>query len=1147
MNHSEYISFLKQQCDAEYEIAKVARSKGFDPKNYVEIPQAEDLADRTQKLLDFLRPRKTAEQIRELTQLHEGNREMVAIEISKIVAAESYLYGKFEKCPECKGSGKIKKGWRERDCASCNGATIKFTCGSNHDWKETLKLFDEQKDFDDSIKVSISCYHGVCAGLAVLTEGILVAPLEGVVSANVIQNDNGTNCLNVSYAGPIRSAGGTGQALSVLIADILRRKFNLAKALITEREVERYKEEVSAYARGLQYRPSNPQLEIIAKNCPIYIDGEGVGREVSGQRDLPRVKTNKVREGAVLVMCEGLVLKAPKILKYTNALNIDGWSWLNEFIQENNEEKEEIKPSYKFLGDVLAGRPILGLPMHQGGLRLRYGRSRLGGLATTSIHPATMRALAGFLITGTQMKYERPGKATVVTPCETIDGPYIQFKDGTARRILHEDEIPIGLPIDADWPVQKVWDLGELLVPVGEFIENNHPIIPSPYVPEWHQKVVAEYPTSFIDALNQSRTMNLPMAPEYVAHFSMAQAEEVKTLLDNLKIDLCKGIAYISEDYLEIAYKININVGLEGNQYYIYGDNISVLLNVYSKNKLFRKDINSFSNGFEYIEHLSDYEIKKNITSFIGARMGKPEGAKLREMRPVIHSLFPVGHEVGNQRKIYDAIVKESKIEIGLRHCNVCDSPTHTGVCCGENTEFLETKFKKHDIKKIWDEAKESLDTYINEPIKGVKGMISSELIPENLTKGFIRYKNNLSVFRDGTTRFDMVDISMTHFKPKEIGLSLEKAQELGYDVKSEDDIVELKIQDIVLSSLLAEKLLETTHYIDELLVKLYGLEPFYNCESTQDLFGHLMMGLAPHTSGAILCRIIGLADIKGHYGHPFFHAAKRRNCDGDIDCVMFLLDGLINFSKEFLATTRGGQMDAPLILTTSINPSEIDKEALNLDIGWEYPLEFYEWSQETPLAKEASKNGVLTVEDVLGSDKQFEGFGFTHLTHDCNSGPPNNPYNTLDSMRMKTMVQFALGTTLSSVDNNDQSSRLIDRHLIRDMRGNLRAFGQQKVRCTKCGASYRRPPLSGKCTTIIDKKTDPFSKEEVEITCPGNIILTVSEGAVNKYDSLMEELIQKYGCNEYTNELYHLISSWVSETFRVPNTKKQERLWDNQ
>ncbi len=1145
MNHTEYISFLKEKCNEEYEIANSARAKGIDPKNFVEIPQAADLADRTQKLLDFLRPRKTAEQIRELNDIYEGNREMVAIEISKIVAAESYLYGKFEKCPECKGKGHIKQGWKEKDCPSCKGATIKFTCGKNQDWKNTLEEFDQITEFENPIKISISCYHGICAGLAVLTEGILVAPLEGVVSATILQNENGTNCLNVSFAGPIRSAGGTGQALSVLIADILRRRFNLAKALITEREIERYKEEVSIYARGLQYRPSNPQLEIIAKNCPIYLDGEGVGKEVSGQRDLPRVRSNKVREGAVLVMCEGLVLKAPKMLKYTNALNLDGWGWLKEFIPENKEESTNIKPSYKFLGDVLAGRPIIGLPMQQGGLRLRYGRSRLGGLATTSIHPATMRAVSGFLITGTQMKYERPGKATVVTPCETIDGPYIEFKDGTGRRIENEEDLPIGLPIDADWPIRKVWDMGELLVPVGEFIENNHPIIPSPYVPEWHSKVVKEYPKTFTEALNQSRMNNYPMAPEYVAHFSMASAKEIKSLVDNIKLDVCKGIAYVSEEFLELAYKININVGLENGQYYIYGDNVSVLLNIYSKNKLFNKDLDSFKDGFEYIQNLSDYEIRPNITSYIGARMGKPEGAKLREMKPKIHSLFPVGHEVSNQRKVYDAIRKESKIEMGIRHCNICNAETYLGVCCDENTTFIETKYEKHNIQQMWDEAKDNLDTYINEPIKGVKGMISSELIPENLTKGFIRYKNNLSVFRDGTTRFDMVDISMTHFKPSEIGLSLEKAQELGYEVTSVEDVVELKIQDIVLSLQLAEQLLDTTKYIDEMLIKLYGMKPFYNCESVNDLFGQLMMGLAPHTSGAILCRIIGLADIKGHYGHPFFHAAKRRNCDGDIDCVMFLLDGLINFSKQYLSTFRGGQMDAPLILTTSIDPSEIDKEALNLDIGWEYPLEFYEWSHTTPLAKDASKFGVMTVDDVLGTENQFEGFGYTHETFDCNSGPRDNPYNTLDTMRMKTMVQFALGTTLTSVDNKDQASRLIDRHLIRDMRGNLRAFGQQKVRCTKCGASYRRPPLTGKCNTIIDKKIDPFSKEEVEIICPGNIILTVSKGSVSKYGALMEELIQKYGCNDYTDELYELISSWVAETFRVPNTKNQERLWD--
>ena len=54
MNYQEYTIALQDKCDEVYEIAGQARKKGFDPKNYVEIPQAHDLADRTQKLLDFL-------------------------------------------------------------------------------------------------------------------------------------------------------------------------------------------------------------------------------------------------------------------------------------------------------------------------------------------------------------------------------------------------------------------------------------------------------------------------------------------------------------------------------------------------------------------------------------------------------------------------------------------------------------------------------------------------------------------------------------------------------------------------------------------------------------------------------------------------------------------------------------------------------------------------------------------------------------------------------------------------------------------------------------------------------------------------------------------------------------------------------------
>ena len=72
---------------------------------------------------------------------------------------------------------------------------------------------------------------------------------------------------------------------------------------------------------------------------------------------------------------------------------------------------------------------------------------------------------------------------------------------------------------------------------------------------------------------------------------------------------------------------------------------------------------------------------------------------------------------------------------------------------------------------------------YADLPIKGIKGMTSAEKCPENILKGIIRHQNDISVFRDGTIRFDMVDITMTHFKPSEIGLTKEKAIELGYEV----------------------------------------------------------------------------------------------------------------------------------------------------------------------------------------------------------------------------------------------------------------------------------------------------------------------------------------------------------------------------
>ncbi len=67
--------------------------------------------------------------------------------------------------------------------------------------------------------------------------------------------------------------------------------------------------------------------------------------------------------------------------------------------------------------------------------------------------------------------------------------------------------------------------------------------------------------------------------------------------------------------------------------------------------------------------------------------------------------------------------------------------------------------------------------------------------------------------------------------------------------------------------------------FIDELLEKVYHLPPFYRVEEPSGLIGHLLVGLAPHTSAGVLARLVGFSRANVGYAHPFFHAAKRRNC----------------------------------------------------------------------------------------------------------------------------------------------------------------------------------------------------------------------------------------------------------------------------
>jgi DNA polymerase II large subunit len=165
-----YFNELEAEAGRCYSIAEKARSRYRDPSPHVEIPRAKDLAERVEKLLvqQGFPVEGVAEEIRELSKTM-GNREMVAIEMAK----------------------------------------------------RTAKRLREGEDIEKAIDTSIRL------GLAVMTEGILVAPLEGIVGVKLRKNDDGSDYLSIFFAGPIRSAGGTGQALSVLIGDVVRREFGI--------------------------------------------------------------------------------------------------------------------------------------------------------------------------------------------------------------------------------------------------------------------------------------------------------------------------------------------------------------------------------------------------------------------------------------------------------------------------------------------------------------------------------------------------------------------------------------------------------------------------------------------------------------------------------------------------------------------------------------------------------------------------------------------------------------------------------------------------------------------------------------------------------------------------------------------------------
>ena len=85
-----------------------------------------------------------------------------------------------------------------------------------------------------------------------------------------------------------------------------------------------------------------------------------------------------------------------------------------------------------------------------------------------------------------------------------------------------------------------------------------------------------------------------------------------------------------------------------------------------------------------------------------------------------------------------------------------------------------------------------------------------------------------------------------------------------------------------------------------------------------------------------------------------------------------------------------------------------------------------------------------------LNTEKQYCDFGFTHKASSVNSGVTYSAYKFLPSMEEKLKGQMILAEKIRAVDADYVATLVIEKHFLKDIKGNMRKFSQQKFRCIR-------------------------------------------------------------------------------------------------
>ena len=1035
-----------------------------------------------------------------------------------------------------------------------------------------LSLLQKLEGVYSQLSVSQRCDRIIRVILAVLTEGVLVAPLDGLSQISVDPTDN---FLKIEVSGPIRGAGGSICALIYLIGEFLRKRYDLSPYVPTTAQVERGVSEMLAYVRKhpTQIRPSREELQFFLKNCPIMVDGtESEREEVPLHRYLPRIPKPRIRGGVALVVIEGFIVRGPKMLPYAKELGVNT-KWLEQLI--------DIGKSYRKISgsrggskdskySLTIGRPLLSTTEGSHGLSLRVGTTPTVGLSGCNVSPLLIDLLR-FINIGSQLIISSPGKASTVTgTCEDLRPPLVRYKDKVSDYVKGTRD-----------SVLEVLDLGEVLFSAGEYIEFNKLLPPRDYCLGNFRHHV-NYEVEIRD-LSEEEILNLHLkyplckipSPYSLSLDSLTFNEYLRLRQSDFQ-DLTPN-----EGTLKLLNKLNV-------RYAISEDRSRVLL---SHPKIFHHymarelpvSYQGYSDFLErqppgtkgsslisYVNSLSRSRMKlgERGTYTITARVGRAESVNMTRLKPKsCHSLSE--YRPPKTVELFWKSIRKNPYGYGTYQMRLCPRGCGTSVfrrCpCGSETDRVSycTQCDQYvplkslplhtDHRQLVDKIRTVRD-YVKE-VDLVKEALREDLpslnfkkqmklrdsknkvaYPESLMKGVLRSHFDLPVTKDGTFRICTPNLHTSHFTPAEAHSSVQSLRKLGYtsDVRGaplerEDQVLALKLNDVIIPKESIDIFLRGCEFID-LLVKNYYNGPgfYFNARGFEDLLGVTIFSISPHTSSAPLGRIVGYTNNLGCYCHMIVVVNRRRDADGDLDGYGLASDLYLNGSPTYCEGKTGALMSVPLNLARKFYLDEVGKEILARELYSTYYDGVLSDNLKSYSVKQLKQ--LFRVENYLVK-KQVSPQSYLYNTpgFKLNTDSTVNLYRDCASNQEKINLVLKLSDILPEIDQTECILGLIEGHLIPDYIGNMNAYFRQKLKCDHCKEDYQIEPLDIYC-----------------LKCKKGVLrFTVYKGMVLKYLNLIKKLRKMVVLPEALEERVSMLLENARNTFEGERTDLKNRLSD--